>query len=116
MMSSTGRGTLRIPTSTGYIEFPSYTIPKSIPTKNLFGLADLTMNGCIIELTNTGTSIFDKTKTLIWFTPKEPSSIVWNLDLSIFQQTEKTTERSVLNPSGGSPVLNPSSIQQMPNV
>ena len=90
IMSSTGRGTLRIPTSTGHIDFPSYTFPNSILTKNLFGLADLTMNGCTIELTNTGISIFDKTKTLIWFTPKEPSSRVWNLDLATFQQVENT--------------------------
>jgi len=88
----------------GHIEFPSYTFPNSILNKNLFGLADLTMNGCIIELTNTGISIFDKTKTLIYFTPKESSSGVWNLDLASFQQTENTTRKPVLNPSGGSPM------------
>ena len=53
-------------------------------------MADLTMNGCTIELTNTGNSIFDKTKTLIWFTPKAPFSRVWNLDLASFQQTKNT--------------------------
>ena len=86
IMSSTGRGTLCIPTGTGHIDFPSYTFPNSILTKNLFGLVDLAINGCTIELTNTGISNFDKTKTLIWFTPKESSSRVWNLDLAIFQQ------------------------------
>ena len=89
-MSSTGRKTFRIPKSTGHIDFPSYTLPNSILTKTLIGLADLTVNGCTIEFTNTGISIFDNTKSLIWFTPKEPSSRVWNLDLAIFQQVENT--------------------------
>ena len=90
IMSSTSRGTLRISTSTGYIEFLSYMVGNSVLTKNLFGLADLRMNGCTIVLTNTGISIFDKTKTLIWFTPKKRSSRVWDLDLATFQQTENT--------------------------
>jgi len=61
IMSSTDRGTLRILTSTGHVHFPSYMFPNSILTKNLFGLADLPIGGCTIELTNTGISIFDKT-------------------------------------------------------
>ena len=59
-MSSTGRGTLRIPMSIGYIDFPSYTFQNLVLTKNLFDMADLTMNGCTIELTNTGISILIK--------------------------------------------------------
>jgi len=64
-MSSTGTETLRISTSTGHIDFPSYTIQKSVLTKNLFGMTDLTMNGYTIEFTNMGISTFDKTMTLI---------------------------------------------------
>jgi len=86
IIRSTGSGSLRIPMSTKHINFPSYTFPNSILTKNLFGLADLTMNGCTIELIDTGISIFDKTKTLTWFASKEPTCRVWNLDLAIFQQ------------------------------
>jgi len=84
IMSSTGKGMLCIQTSSEYIEFPSYIFPNSI-MKSLFGLADLTINGCTIELTNTGISIFDNTKTLICFTPEHPTSRVCNLDRAIFQ-------------------------------
>ena len=35
IMSLTGRGTLRVPTSTGYVEFPSYTFPNSVLAKKI---------------------------------------------------------------------------------
>jgi hypothetical protein len=89
-MSSTGNGTLRIPTSYGYIDFPSYTLSNSILTKILFSLVDLSINGYTIELTNIGISIFDNNKTLIWFTLIKHTSCFWNLDLAIFQQIENT--------------------------
>ena len=62
------------------------------------------MNGCIIVLTNTGISIFDKTKKLNWFTTKEPTSRVWNLDLAIFQQTESASPVAMANYHAESPV------------
>ena len=101
-MSSSGRGTLRLPTSTGYVEFPSYTFPNNILTKNLFGFADLTMNGCTVKLTNTACSIYDDTNNLIWYTPKDPNSREWKLDLATFLPNVPTTKQQSGNGMGTS--------------
>jgi len=88
IMTSTKRGILRVPTSEGTIEIPSFVFPDWALSHNLLSFGELSQKGCSIFLTNTSITIYDQTGKPIWHTPKTPSAKTWDLNFADFIYSE----------------------------